>query len=344
MSSSTGLLVSRLLGHAVLVVGDLMIDEYLRGEVHRISPEAPVPILEVRDTERRLGGAANTAANIARLGGVVTVVGVVGDDPTAAALHTGLDQVGVLGRLCVEPGRPTTRKTRLVAGGQQIVRVDDEVRTPVAGDVLAALLAAIDELAAGVAAIVVSDYAKGVITPAVAQAAIAAGRKHGVPVVVDPKQRDFTAYRGATVITPNLGELARAAGAATATAAEVSVAARRVAPVLDGAALLVTRGADGMTLYRDGAPVHHVAATAREVFDVTGAGDTVVATLALALAAGESIEDAMGLASAAAGVVVSKRGTSTVSPAELAAALATLAGEGDAGGARTMGAEGGEGA
>ena len=253
------------------------------------------------------------------------MLGVVGDDPTAAGLRTGLAHAGVAIRACVVPGRPTTRKTRLVAQGQQIVRVDEEVRTSIAGEALAELLAAIDELAAGTAAIVVSDYAKGVITPAVAQAAIAAGRRHGVPVVVDPKQRDFAVYRGATVITPNLGELERAAGAGTATAAELAVAVARVAPLLDGAALLVTRGADGMTLYRAGQPVHHVGATAREVYDVTGAGDTVVATLALALAAGQSLEDAMGLASAGAGVVVSKRGTSTVTPDELVAALAALA-------------------
>lgn len=316
--------VARLRGHRVLVVGDLMIDEYLRGDVHRISPEAPVPVLEVRETERRLGGAANTAANIARLGGDATVLGVVGDDPTATALNTALEHAGVAARACVVPGRPTTRKTRLVAQGQQIVRVDDEVRTPVAGEAEAALLAAIDELAAGVAAVVVSDYAKGVISPVVAQTAIAAGRRHRVPVVVDPKQRDFAVYRGATVITPNLGELEKASGAGTASAAELAHAVGRVTPVLEGAALLVTRGADGMTLYRDGTAAHHVAATAREVFDVTGAGDTVVATLALALAAGLAMEHAMLLASAAAGVSVSKRGTSTITPDELTAALAAL--------------------
>ena len=316
--------VARLRGHRVLVVGDLMIDEYLRGDVHRISPEAPVPVLEVRETERRLGGAANTAANIARLGGDATVLGVVGDDPTATALHAALEHAGVAARACVVPGRATTRKTRLVAQGQQIVRVDDEVRTPVAGEAEAALLAAIDELAAGVAAVVVSDYAKGVISPVVAQTAIAAGRRHRVPVVVDPKQRDFAVYRGATVITPNLGELEKASGAGTASAAELAHAVGRVTPVLEGAALLVTRGADGMTLYRDGTAAHHVAATAREVFDVTGAGDTVVATLALALAAGLAMEHAMLLASAAAGVSVSKRGTSTITPDELTAALAAL--------------------
>ncbi len=324
MSSTPEQVVARLRGHRVLVIGDLMVDEYLRGDVTRISPEAPVPVLEVRGTDRRLGGAANTAANIARLGGVATVLGVVGDDPTAAGLRASLEQAGVTARACVMPGRPTTRKTRLVAQGQQIVRVDDEVRTPIAGDALAELLAAVDELAAGAAAVVVSDYAKGVITAEVAQAAIGAARRHGVPVVVDPKQRDFAVYRGATVITPNLGELEKASGAATGSADEVAAAAARIAPVLEGAALLVTRGADGMTLYREGRAVHHVAATAREVFDVTGAGDTVVATLALALAAGESLEDAMLLASAGAGVSVSKRGTSTVTPAELIAALATV--------------------
>ncbi|HVK72635.1 MAG TPA: D-glycero-beta-D-manno-heptose-7-phosphate kinase [Kofleriaceae bacterium] len=314
--------VERLRGHRVLVIGDLMLDEYLRGDVHRVSPEAPVPVLDLKATEHRLGGAANTAANLARLGAQATVIGVVGDDDGARVLEAALTRAGIAARTCVDRDRPTTRKTRLVAGGHQIARVDAERRTPVAGEVVAALRAAIDAELAGAEAIVLSDYAKGVITRDVARAAIAAGRSRGLPVVVDPKQRDFSTYAEATVITPNLNELEQAVGHPAHTLDEIDAAARTLAPRLAGAALLVTRGADGMTLYRDGVRGAHVPAAAREVFDVTGAGDTVVATLTLALAAQLSLEEAMDLASLAAGISVSRRGTSTVGPDELAAAVA----------------------
>jgi rfaE bifunctional protein kinase chain/domain len=313
--------VGALAGHRVLVIGDVMIDEYLRGEVHRISPEAPVPIVEVRERERRLGGAANTAANIQLMGGVATLIGVVGDDGGAGSLRDKLKQVGVTAFTVVDCERPTTRKTRLVAHVQQIVRIDDEVRTPIAGAVAREVIAVIEANLANADAVVISDYAKGVVTAEIAQAAITRAQRRGIPVIVDPKQRDFAAYRGATVITPNLVELEKAASAPTTTFAEIERAVRLVAPRVDGTALLVTRSADGMTLFRGGEQHHHVPAHAREVFDVTGAGDTVVATMSLALAAGLSIEQAMELASVAAGIVVSKRGTSTVTPDEIEAEL-----------------------
>ena len=315
--------VDRLRGHRVLVIGDLMIDEYLRGEVHRVSPEAPVPVLDLRATEHRLGGAANTAHNLARLGASVTVAGVVGDDDGARVLAEALDRAGIAARLWRDPTRPTTRKTRVVAGGHQIVRIDAERRTAIDGAALTGLLGLAELAIAETDAVVLSDYAKGVITRAVAERAIAACRARAVPVVVDPKQRDVAIYRGATVITPNLHELEAAYGHPVPDLAAIDHAAAHLAGKLDGAALLVTRGADGMTLYQGGVRGHHVPATAREVFDVTGAGDTVVATLTLALAAGLPLADAMELASIAAGIVVSRRGTATVEPAELAAALAT---------------------
>lgn len=311
-------LVEQLRGHGVLVIGDVMLDEYLRGEVARISPEAPVPVLEVRSRDLRLGGAANAAANIKALGGAAFLVGVVGRDETAATLGQQLAKHEIIASLVPDAGRPTSRKTRLVAQQQQIVRVDDEKRTPIAGELVAHVTAAIDDRLTTCKAIVLSDYGKGVITAAIAQHAIAAAKKRGLPVIVDPKQRDFTIYKGASFITPNLSELE---AAKVGGAADPAAAAAALLPELDGAALLVTRSADGMTLYRAGRPEVHVAALAKEVFDVTGAGDTVVATVALALAAGISIERAMELASVAAAISVSKRGTSTVSPAELAAAL-----------------------
>lgn len=313
--------VDELRGHRVLVVGDLMIDEYLRGTVHRVSPEAPVPVLDLTATEHRLGGAANTAANLQRLGALATVIGVVGDDEGASIVAHALARAGIVGRTCVDPERPTTRKTRLVAGGHQIARVDAERRTPVAGALAAALIDAIHAAVATTDAIVISDYAKGVVTREVAHAVIAAGRARGVPVVVDPKQRDFSTYAGATVITPNLAELEHATRRPTTTLAEIDLAVHSLHDALAGAAVLVTRGADGMTLYRDGVRGAHVPAAAREVFDVTGAGDTVVATLVLAVAARLGLEDAMELASLAAGISVSRRGTSTVGADELAAAI-----------------------
>lgn len=304
-----------------------MIDEYVRGEVQRISPEAPVPVLEVRGSERRLGGAANTAANIRRLGGAVAVVGAVGADADADAIRADLERLEIDARLCADPARPTTKKTRFVAQQQQIVRIDHEARTPVAGAVADVAIAAIHAELATAAAVVLSDYAKGVITPEIARAVIVAARERGIPVVVDPKQHDFAIYRDATVITPNLVELERAAAAPTARAAQIAQAVAKLAPVLGSTALLVTRGADGMSLYRPGAldRPFHAAATAHEVFDVTGAGDTVVATLTLALAAGLEIELAIELASLAAGISVSKRGTSTVEPSELVRAIGAMA-------------------
>ena len=311
--------VDRLGGCRVLVVGDVMLDEYLRGDVTRISPEAPVPVLEVRAHEWALGGAANAAANIQVLGGATTLVGVIGEDDAAAILARQLEQRGIANRTVRDPDRPTSQKTRLVAQQQQIVRVDREQRRPIDGAVADAVRGAIDAAIGGAQALVLSDYAKGVITPDIARHALAAARRAGVPAVVDPKQRDFRIYGGATVITPNLHELEAAAPGAHPF--DVARAAEGLLPALDGAALLVTRSADGMTLFRrDGRPVH-VPAIAREVFDVTGAGDTVVAAIALALGAGVPIELAIELASVAAAISVSKRGTSTVTPGELIAAL-----------------------
>jgi D-beta-D-heptose 7-phosphate kinase/D-beta-D-heptose 1-phosphate adenosyltransferase len=313
--------VDQLTGCRVLVIGDVMLDEYLRGDVSRISPEAPVPVLEFKSYDYRLGGAANAAANIQALGGVTTLVGVVGLDAGADTLKAQLASHHIDGALVTDPARPTSKKTRLVAQGQQMVRVDHERRDAVAGGVADAVRAAIDGAIRTAQAMVLSDYAKGMITPEVAHYAIRAARAAGVPIVVDPKQRSFVSYAGATVITPNLHELEAAAPAASHAAFEVERAANALLPSIDGAALLVTRSADGMTLFRAGQPSFHVPAMAQEVFDVTGAGDTVVATLALALAARVPIEDAIRLASFAAAIAVSKRGTSTVSPSELAAAI-----------------------
>jgi rfaE bifunctional protein kinase chain/domain len=312
-------IVERFRGCRVAVIGDVMIDEYLRGDVTRISPEAPVPVLEVRSHDWRLGGAANAAANVQAMGGLTTLVGVVGRDPAAESVAELLTQHGIVSGVVVDPDRPTSKKTRLVAQQQQIVRIDHEQRHPVAGGIADAVRAAIDRALRDAQACVLSDYAKGVVTPELARHAIDAARAAGIPVVVDPKQRSFAGYRGATLITPNLHELEIAAG--DAGGFELARAAAKLLAELAGTAVLVTRSADGMTLFRAGRAPHHVAAQAKEVFDVTGAGDTVVAALALALAAGVALEQAIELASLAAAISVSKRGTSTVSPAELQTAI-----------------------
>ncbi len=311
--------IDRFRGCRVLVIGDVMLDEYLRGEVSRISPEAPVPVLEVRAHDWRLGGAANAAANIQALGGATTVVGVAGKDEAAAILADRLAHHGIASEVVIDAGRPTTKKTRLVAQQQQIVRVDHETRDPIAGAIADAVRRAIDRGMAGAQACVLSDYAKGVATIEIARYAIDAARAARIPIVVDPKQRDFTGYRGATLITPNLHELEAAAHGVLPF--DVERAAGKLLAELAGAALLVTRSADGMTLFRRDRDPFHVAAMAKEVFDVTGAGDTVVATVALALAARVAIEQAVELASLAAAISVSKRGTSTVGPGELLTAI-----------------------
>jgi rfaE bifunctional protein kinase chain/domain len=312
-------LVEQLRGCRVAVIGDVMLDEYLRGEVSRISPEAPVPVLEVRSRDWRLGGAANAAANIQALGGAATLIGVVGKDEAAGILDERLAQHGIASAVVTDPDRPTTKKTRLVAQQQQIVRIDHEKRSPVGAALADAMRRAIDRALLDARACVLSDYAKGSVTADIARYAIDAARRAGIPTIVDPKQRSFAVYRGATVITPNLHELEAAAPGVQPFDAER--AATSVMAETAGAALLVTRSAEGMTLYRPERAPLHVAAMAKEVFDVTGAGDTVVAAVALALAARVAIEHAVELASIAAAVSVSKRGTSTVSPGELITAI-----------------------
>ncbi len=308
----------------MVVIGDVMLDEYIRGDVSRISPEAPVPVLEVRSHDWRLGGAANAAANLQVLGGAATLIGVVGKDDTAGIVADRLAHHGITSAVVIDPDRPTSKKTRLVAQQQQIVRIDHEQRHAITGAVADAVRRAIDHAMPGADACVLSDYAKGVLTRDVVRHPIDAAHAAGVPIIVDPKQRSFAAYRGATLITPNLHELEAAAHGVVPF--EVERAAASVVAEIAGSALLVTRSADGMTLFRAGREPFHVAALAKEVFDVTGAGDTVVATVALALAARVAIEQAVALASVAAAISVSKRGTSTVSPAELTSAIAATPG------------------
>jgi len=305
----------------LLVVGDVVLDEYLWGDVERVSPEAPVPVVHVERESQVLGGAGNVVRNVVALGGSVAFCSAVGDDRAGARVLELLGELGVATDGVVRvSGRPTTRKTRLLARSQQVVRFDRETAEPLPASAARALLAAIDRSAATVHGAVVEDYGKGTLAPATARAAVRRLAAAGVPVVVDPKQ-DLAPYRGVELIKPNLREASALAGFAIRTHADLDRAAGRLRRRLGGAAVVVTRGADGIAIFDRVGPGLRVATPRREVFDVQGAGDTTIAALALALRAGASLFEAGVLANAAAGVVVGKIGTATASPQELLDAL-----------------------
>jgi D-beta-D-heptose 7-phosphate kinase/D-beta-D-heptose 1-phosphate adenosyltransferase len=310
-------------GRRVLVVGDVMLDEFVWGHVARISPEAPVPVVTVTGQSHHLGGAANVAGNVRALGGEAVVAGVVGEDEAGARLRGALAAADVEDALVSVAARPTTVKTRVIAHHQQVVRTDREVADAVAGEALRALAEAARRHLRHCDAVVVSDYRKGVVTAPLLKALLPAARRRRVPVLVDPKVRHLDLYRGATLVTPNLAEAEEGSGVAVRDAASLEKAGRTLLRRLLCAAVLVTRGEHGMSLFpREGRTVH-IPTAAREVFDVTGAGDTVIATLALALAAGASPTEAARVANLAAGVVVGKVGTATATAAEILAGLAS---------------------
>ena len=300
----------------ILCVGDVMLDRFQHGDIERISPEAPVPVIRLRESREMLGGAGNVASNIASLGGRAVLVGLIGADGPGAQLRHLAGQTRLTAALVETPHRPTICKTRFVAGRQQVVRADEESRLPILAAEEAALIAAFDANLAGVDAVIFSDYGKGVLSPALLAHGIAAARARGVPVFVDPKNDDFSRYAGATCITPNAREMAAAAHAPVTSEAEITAAAHRLMAACRLGAILVTRSEKGMTLVEANATAS-VPARAREVFDVSGAGDTVIATLALAYADGRKLAQAMHIANAAAGVVVSKLGTATADIAEV---------------------------
>ncbi len=315
--------IAQLTKGRVLVVGDVMLDHYVTGKVSRVSDEAPVPIIHVSGERWTPGGAANVAANISALGGAAALIGVAGDDPAAATLThvlsttAGADDTNLI----VEPGRPTTIKTRYMGGQHQIVRVDREKPAHILKATEDRIAAAIPDMIEDVGAVIISDYAKGALTDRVLKTVFATAKEAGVPVVIDPKRTDWRHYSGAAVITPNRRELHLATQAPCNTDSECEFAAG-VAIKATGAAILLTRSEHGMSLYREGCSPVHLSAKAREVFDVSGAGDTVAASVVLGLAAGLDLEIAMQIANAAAGIVVGKRGTATASPAELLAETA----------------------
>lgn len=308
----------RVKGLRALVIGDLMLDEYLWGKAERISPEAPVQVVDVRREDMRLGGAGNVVNNLVAFGAGVSICSVIGGDENGTVLcHAftgkGVDVAGVF----EDPMRMTSKKTRVLASNQQIVRIDRETREDISQEFEEKIIAYVGNRHNIWDIILISDYGKGLLTPRVLSGVIASAKERSIPVIVDPKGSDYLKYRGATIITPNRKE----AEVASRVAIKDNESLRRAADLLlaegEYQALLITRSSEGMSLFLHGGEVIHIPTVAQEVYDVTGAGDTVVATFGVGLACGLSFERAAHLANVAAGIVVGKVGTSTVSPEEI---------------------------
>jgi D-beta-D-heptose 7-phosphate kinase/D-beta-D-heptose 1-phosphate adenosyltransferase len=314
-------ITSNFTGAHILVIGDAMLDKFIVGRVTRLSPEAPVPVIAYDHELHRMGGSANVANNVAALGGSATLVAVTGTDEGAAALARACREAGIAPALVGDPTRPTTTKVRIVTErNQQVARIDYEVDTEIKDEFEHRVIAEIQKYAPQASAIVISDYLKGCITRAVVQAAVAAAAERGVPVLVDPKIPHVDYYSGTTVVTPNHHEAEIAANVRVRSEDDARGAARLFRDRAQCHSVLMTRGDQGMWLLADGVE-GHLPAAAREVADVTGAGDTVIATLALALAAGATITEAARLANEAAGIVVARFGPATVGVAELLKAM-----------------------
>ena len=303
-----------------------MLDRYWRGDVDRISPEAPVPVVRKTGVSSVPGGAANTACNVAALGARAILFGITGQDEAGAELRKLLHAHGVdCSGMSAAEGRPTTVKLRIVAHNQQVVRIDEEDTAGIGADLADRVVTRARRLVAEIDAVLVSDYAKGFVTPRLVRGVIDAARRHGKPVVVDPKGADLERYKGATVLKPNRVELGVLTGLTVRDHQETLAAARELQRRAGETAIVVTEGKDGMTLLEPGKPDTHFPSFAREVYDVTGAGDTALAALAVALAAGAEIVDAVWLSNLAAGLAVGEPGTVAISKEKLAKAAAEAA-------------------
>jgi D-beta-D-heptose 7-phosphate kinase/D-beta-D-heptose 1-phosphate adenosyltransferase len=308
----------------VVVVGDVMLDHYLLGHVTRISPEAPWPVVDVYGDDYRLGGAANVAHNICALDASAALCGLIGDDDAGGRLRALLTQQGIATDGLVVDGnrRPTTVKMRIIGRQQQMMRVDRETRTPLpAGPVQRQLLDGVERALADATCLVLSDYAKGLFTEGLLKDVIQLAKRHRVKIVADPKVANFDAMKGATVVTPNHLEAMQIAAGRVKSTDDIMEVGHHLLERLDGEAVLITLGEHGMILFERGGAHYNIKTVAQQVFDVTGAGDTVAAVLALGLACGASMRESATLANAAAGVVVGKVGTATVDRQELRAAL-----------------------
>ena len=301
----------------ILVVGDLMLDEFVWGKVSRISPEAPVPVVWVQSESVMPGGAANVANNVSALSGHVSVVGVVGEDRWGAALLEELDKRRIETSGVLKVSRPTTVKTRVIAHHQQVVRVDREQREPLPAGMVDQLIKAVTARLSDVDAVIIEDYGKGVITRQLLEVVIPLARERKKLITVDPKQEHFELYRRVTALTPNLVEAGEALGRELESDTDVQRAGLEILRKLECEALLITLGENGMCLFEQNGRRTMIPTVAQEVFDVAGAGDTVIATFTLALASGAAMEQAARLANYAAGIVVGKLGVATVAPEEL---------------------------
>lgn len=303
----------------VVVLGDVMLDEFLWGDVTRISPEAPVPVVDIKRESTHLGGAANVLANLLALGAQACVIGVIGDDYAGERIQSSVSEKSALqnkGLLIADNSRPTTIKTRIIAQHQMVVRADREHRAAVNGELEERIISAAKSALANAHALVISDYDKGVVTRRILTEVLPAAYGR-MPVLIDPKIRNFDSYRPATLVTPNHHEALRLANLDEDSDATLQTAARMIRERLGCDAVLITRGDRGMMLFEGAQNPVHVETAAREVYDVTGAGDTVIATLTAALSAGASMTEAAVLANQAAGIVVGKLGTATASAEEL---------------------------
>ncbi len=314
--------VERMKATRILCVGDAMLDRFVHGTVDRISPEAPIPVVRIERETAMLGGAGNVVRNLVALAAVPTFVSVVGDDGAGRDVTRLIGEAGEIDPcIVVEPHRQTTIKTRFFASSQQLLRADSETTAPLGDAARTQVLARAGRLLPGMAALVLSDYGKGVLSPTVTAELIGQARALGKPVIVDPKGSDYSLYRGATVLTPNRKELHEATKMPVDSDEAVITAAQSLIDRFDLTAVLVTRSQDGMTLVERDGTINHLPAEAREVFDVSGAGDTVVATLAAAMGSGAGLLEGARLANVAAGIVVGKVGTAVCYSAELVTAL-----------------------
>lgn len=319
-------IVSQMGGHRIIVLGDLMLDRYLWGTAERISPEAPVPVVKIEREETKLGGAANVALSLAALGDHPHLVGMVGDDAPGAALRSELKHLGFEDRgLVVVSDRPTCEKTRIVAGNQQVVRVDREVDTEVNGPVARLIIEQFQSaLEEGADAVLISDYGKGTLSEPVVDQAIKLARAQGLFIAVDPKEAHFHRYRGVSILTPNHHEACFAAGRKVKDESGIDEIGHELLGRLGSEHLLITRGEQGMALYSQQAEPLHIPTVARHVFDVTGAGDTVISTITSSVAAGATVPLACRLANVAAGRTVAEVGAYAVTKSDLQAELETI--------------------
>jgi rfaE bifunctional protein kinase chain/domain len=314
--------ISRFKNARIMVIGDLMVDEYIWGSVSRISPEAPVPVVSVTSESLRLGGAGNVANNIHALGGKVWIGGVVGNDEMGRKIFQDLHKMGIDTRGVVnESDWITTVKTRIIAHHQQVVRYDRELVRPILPEALQRILSLLEERIHEVDAVLVSDYGKGVVCPELVERVRSLTLGAGKILSVDPKVKNFPLFRNVTIITPNHHEAGQAAGRWIQNEQDLVEVGRQLLPQLQARSILITRGERGMSLFQDSGEITHIPTTAKEVFDVTGAGDTVIAVLTLALAVGADAKQAAVLSNYAAGIVVGEVGTATLKASELEDAM-----------------------